>query len=130
MRTYTYFELRDAVALCAGMLRRRGIDKGDRVIIYMPMVPEAVIAMLACARLGAIHSVVFGGFASNELAKRIDDARPTAILSASCGIEVNRVIPYKPLLDGAIELARHKVDRCVILQRPQETAPMVRGRDI
>ena len=125
VRTYTYFELRDAVALCAGMLRRLGIEKGDRVIIYMPMVPEAVIAMLACARLGAIHSVVFGGFASNELAKRIDDAKPKAILSASCGIEVNRVIPYKPLLDGAIELAQHKVTRCVILQRPQETAPMV-----
>jgi len=129
-RTYTYHELRDSVALCAGMLRRLGIEKGDRVIIYMPMVPEAVIAMLACARLGAIHSVVFGGFASNELAKRIDDARPKAILSASCGIEVNRVIPYKPLLDGAIELARHKVGRCVILQRPQEAAPMVRGRDL
>ncbi len=130
VRTYTYFELRDAVALCAGMLRRQGIAKGDRVIIYMPMVPEAVIAMLACARLGAIHSVVFGGFAANELAKRIDDAKPKAILSASCGIEVNRVIPYKPLLDGAIELARHKVGRCVIFQRPQETAPMVRGRDL
>ncbi len=130
VRTYTYFELRDAVALCAGMLRRQGIAKGDRVIIYMPMVPEAVIAMLACARLGAIHSVVFGGFAANELAKRIDDAKPKAILSASCGIEVNRVIPYKPLLDGAIELAQHKVRRCVILQRPQETAPMVRGRDL
>ena len=129
-RAYTYFELRDAVALCAGMLGRQGIEKGDRVIIYMPMVPEAVIAMLACARLGAIHSVVFGGFASNELAKRIDDAKPKVILSASCGIEVNRVIPYKPLLDGAIALAQHKVNRCVILQRPQETAPMVRGRDI
>jgi propionyl-CoA synthetase len=130
VRTYTYFELRDAVALCAGMLRRQGIAKGDRVIIYMPMVPEAVIAMLACARLGAIHSVVFGGFAANELAKRIDDAKPKALLSASCGIEVNRVIPYKPLLDGAIELAQYKVGRCVILQRPQETAPMVRGRDL
>src|SRR5947199_2335931 len=129
VRTYTYFELRDAVARCAGMLRRQGIEKGDRVIIYRPMVPEAVIAMLACARLGAIHSVVFGGFASNELAKRIDDAKPKLILSASCGIEVNRVIPYKPLLDGAIDLARHKVPRCVILQRPQEAAAMVRGRD-
>src|SRR3989475_5968591 len=95
----------------------------------MPMVPEAVIAMLACARLGAIHSVVFGGFASNELAKRIDDAKPKLILSASCGIEVNRVIPYKPLLDGAIELAQHKVSRCVILQRREQAAPMVRGRD-
>src|SRR5207253_2911708 len=127
---YTYFELRDAVALCAGMLRRQGIEKGDRVILYMPMVPEAVIAMLACARLGAIHSVVFGGFASNELAKRIDDAKPKLILSASCGIEVNRVIPYKPLLDGAIELAQHKVPRCVILQRREEVASMVRGRDL
>ena len=130
VRTYTYFELRDAVALCAGMLRRQGIGKGDRVIIYMPMVPEAVIAMLACARLGAIHSVVFGGFAANELAKRIDDATPKLIVSASCGIEINRVIPYKPLLDGAIELAQHKVQHCVILQRPQEAAQMVRGRDL
>jgi propionyl-CoA synthetase len=130
VRTYTYFELRDAVALCAGMLRRQGIGKGDRVIIYMPMVPEAVIAMLACARLGAIHSVVFGGFAANELAKRIDDATPKLIVSASCGIEINRVIPYKPLLDGAIELAQHKVQHCVILQRPQETAQVVRGRDL
>src|SRR6266850_569055 len=129
VKTYTYRELRDAVALCAGMLRRQGIEKGDRVIIYMPMVPEAVIAMLACARIGAIHSVVFGGFAANELAKRIDDSQPKLILSGSCGIEVNRVIPYKPLLDGAIDLARHKVPRCVILQRPQETATMVPGRD-
>jgi propionyl-CoA synthetase len=129
VRTYTYRELRDAVALCAGMLRNQGVEKGDRVLIYMPMVPEAVIAMLACARLGAIHSVVFGGFASNELAKRIDDAKPKLILSASCGIEVNRVIPYKPLLDGAIELAQHVVPRCVIFQRPQATAPLVRGRD-
>src|SRR5882672_3485437 len=129
VKAYTYRELRDAVALCAGMLRRQGIEKGDRVIIYMPMVPEAVIAMLACARIGAIHSVVFGGFASNELAKRIDDSQPKLILSGSCGIEVNRVIPYKALLDGAIDLARHKVPRCVILQRPQETASMVRGRD-
>ncbi len=129
VRTYTYLELRDAVALCAGMLRRQGVEKGDRVVVYMPMVPEAVIAMLACARLGAIHSVVFGGFASNELAKRIDDAKPKLILSASCGIEVNRVIPYKPLLDGAIELAQHKVPRCVILQRREGVAPMVRERD-
>ena len=105
VRTFTYQELRDEVARFAGALRRQGIDKGDRVIIYMPMVPEAIIAMLACARIGAIHSVVFGGFAANELAKRIDDARPRLILSASCGIEVNRVIPYKPLLDGAIEIA-------------------------
>jgi len=102
VRVFTYAELRDAVARVAGALRRQGIRKGDRVIVYMPMVPEAVMAMLACARIGAIHSVVFGGFASNELAKRIDDAKPRLILSASCGIEVNRVVPYKPLLDGAI----------------------------
>src|SRR6266852_1630703 len=125
----TYAELRDQVARVAGALQRQGIGKGDRVIIYMPMVPEAIMAMLACARIGAIHSVVFGGFASNELAKRIDDAGPKLIVSASCGIEVNRLIPYKPLLDGAIELARHKVERCVILQRREGVAPMVRGRD-
>jgi len=130
VRAFTYQELRDEVARCAGALRRQGIDAGDRVIIYMPMVPEAVIAMLACARIGAIHSVVFGGFASNELAKRIDDARPRLILSASCGIEVNRVVPYKPLLDGACAMAAHKVERCVILQRPQETAALVKGRDL
>src|SRR4030095_1033725 len=106
------------------------VSQGDRVIIYMPMVPEAVIAMLACARIGAIHSVVFGGFAPKELAARIDDAKPKVVLSASCGIEVNRVIPYKPLLDGAIELSRWKPERCVILQRPQERAAMVAGRDV
>jgi propionyl-CoA synthetase len=128
--TLTYAELRDEVARVAGALRRQGIAKGDRVIIYMPMVPEAVIAMLACARIGAVHSVVFGGFASNELAKRIDDAQPKLIVSASCGIEVNRVIPYKPLLDGAIDLATHKVKRCVIVQRPQLTADLVKGRDL
>jgi propionyl-CoA synthetase len=130
VREFTFAELRDQVALIAGALRRQSITKGDRVIIYMPMVPEAVMAMLACARIGAIHSVVFGGFAANELAKRIDDAQPRLILSASCGIEVNRVIPYKPLLDGAIELSRHKPGRCVILQRPQERAPLVKGRDV
>jgi len=129
VRVYTYRELRDEVARCAGALRRQGIDRGDRVIIYMPMVPEAVIAMLACARIGAVHSVVFGGFAARELATRIDDATPAMILSASCGIEANRVIPYKPLLDQAIELARHK-PRAVILERPQATAPLVAGRDI
>jgi len=129
VKTFTYGELRDEVARCAGMLRGQGIGKGDRVIVYMPMVPEAVIAMLACARIGAIHSVVFGGFAAKELATRIDDAKPKAIVSASCGIEVNRVIPYKPLLDQAIALARHKVERCVILQRPQERAALVQGRD-
>jgi len=130
VRVFTYADLRDEVAQVAGALRRQGIGQGDRVIIYMPMVPEAVVAMLACARIGAVHSVVFGGFASNELAKRIDDARPRMILSASCGIEVNRVIPYKPLLDGAVELAAHKVERCVILQRPQLKAELVRGRDL
>jgi len=130
VQSFTYAELRDEVARVAGALRRQGIAQGDRVIIYMPMVPEAVVAMLACARLGAVHSVVFGGFASNELAKRIDDARPKLILSASCGIEVNRVIPYKPLLDGAVELAAHQVERCVILQRPQLKAELVRGRDL
>jgi propionyl-CoA synthetase len=130
IRAFTYFELRDAVARVAGALRRQGIAQGDRVIIYMPMVPQAVIAMLACARIGAVHSVVFGGFASNELAKRIDDAKPRMILSASCGIEVNRVIPYKPLLDGAVALATHKVERCVIYQRPQLKAELVRGRDL
>jgi propionyl-CoA synthetase len=130
VRSFTYHELRDQVARFAGALRRQGVEKGDRVIIYMPMVPEAVIAMLACARLGAIHSVVFGGFASKELATRIDDAKPIVVLSASCGIEGSRVIPYKPLLDQAIAMASHKLRRCVILQRPMETAPMVPGRDV
>jgi propionyl-CoA synthetase len=130
VREFTYAELRDQVALVAGALLRQGIGPGDRVIIYMPMVPEAVMAMLACARIGAIHSVVFGGFAAPELAKRIDDARPRLVLSASCGIEVNRIVPYKPLLDGALEIAAHKPERCVILQRPQERAALVRGRDL
>ena len=130
VKTYTYQELRDHVARCAGALRRQGIAKGDRVILYMPMVPEAVIAMLACARIGAVHSVVFGGFAAKELATRIDDATPKLILSASCGIEVGRVVPYKPLLDHAIEIARHKPARSVVLQRPQATAALVPGRDL
>src|SRR6185436_14339901 len=107
-----------------------GLEKGDRVIIYMPGVPEAVFAMLACARLGAIHSVVFGGFASKELATRIDDAQPKIILSASCGVEAARVIPYKPLLDRAIEMAAHKPSLCVILQRPQSEAALLAGRDM
>jgi propionyl-CoA synthetase len=128
--TYTYSELRDEVARAAGALKRLGIGKGDRVVLYMPMVPEAVISMLACARLGAIHSVVFGGFAANELAKRIDDAGPKLILSASCGLEPGRLIAYKPLLDGAIELARHKPERCVILQRPELKAELKPGRDL
>ncbi|MBI2494612.1 MAG: propionyl-CoA synthetase [Candidatus Rokubacteria bacterium] len=130
VKAFTYRELRDEVARIAGALRRQGVQKGDRVIVYMPMVPEAVMAILACARIGAVHSVVFGGFASNELAKRIDDAKPRLILSASCGIEVNRTVPYKPLLDGAIELSAHKPERCVILQRPQETATLLKGRDL
>ena len=130
VRSFTYFELRDQVARFAGALRRQGVAQGDRVIIYMPMVPEAVIAMLACARLGAIHSVVFGGFAPKELATRIDDAKPTLILSASCGIEGSRVIPYKPLLDQAIEMASHKPAHCLVLQRPMEAARMVPGRDV
>ena len=130
VRSFTYFELRDEVARFAGALRRQGVQPGDRVILYMPMVPEAVIAMLACARIGAVHSVVFGGFAPKELATRIDDAKPTVMLSASCGIEGSRVIPYKPLLDQAIEMASHKPRRCLILQRPMETARMVPGRDV
>ncbi len=128
-RTISYNELKNQVARCAGMLRGLGVDKGDRVIIYMPMVPETTVAMLACARIGAVHSVVFGGFAPNELATRIDDCRPKVILSASCGIEPGRIVPYKPLLDGAIEISSHDPDACVILQREQETATLVPGRD-
>jgi propionyl-CoA synthetase len=129
-RTYTYSELLDQVSRLAGVLQSRGVGKGDRVIVYMPMVPEAVIAMLACARLGAIHSVVFGGFASRELAVRIDDASPKAILSASCGIEPGRTVAYKPLLDEAIELAAHKPECCVILQRPVLAAELLPDRDL
>ncbi len=129
IQRFTYRALRDEVALLAGALRDLGVVKGDRVLIYMPMVPEAVMAMLACARLGAIHSVVFGGFAAPELATRIDDATPKVILSASCGVEVQRVIPYKPLLDQAIELAKSKPRACVILQRPMARAPLAAGRD-
>ncbi len=130
VRRYTYRELRDKVALFAGALAEQGVVKGDRVIIYMPMIPEAAIAMLACARLGAIHSVVFGGFAAKELATRIDDAKPKVIVSASCGIEVKRVIPYKPLLDEAIELAQSKPQSCIIFQRPMARAELVAGRDL
>ncbi len=129
-RTYTYRELLDQVARMAGVLQDIGVAKGDRVVIYMPMIPEAAISMLACARIGAIHSVVFGGFAAPELAARIDDAAPKAVLSASCGIEGSRVIEYKPMLDQAIELAASKPDRCVILQRPQASAAMTEGRDL
>ena len=126
----TYAELKDRVASLASALRAKGVDKGDRVIIYMPMVPEAVEAMLACARIGAVHSVVFGGFAANELAVRIDDAKPKAIIAASCGLEPGRVVHYKPLLDGAIDLATHKPDFCVIFQREQEVAKLEDGRDV
>jgi propionyl-CoA synthetase len=129
VKTYTYAELTHEVATFGAVLQDLGVKKGDRVIIYMPMVPEAAIAMLACARIGAIHSVVFGGFAASELATRIDDSKPTAIVSASCGIETARVVPYKPLLDKAIELATHKVEISVVLQRPQAEAAMTPGRD-
>ena len=125
----TYAELQTKVAMLAGALVDKGVTKGDRVIIYMPMVPDALVAMLACARIGAIHSVVFGGFAANELAVRIDDATPKAIIAASCGIEPGRVVAYKPLLDQAIELAQHKPDFTVVLQRPQHVADLIEGRD-
>jgi propionyl-CoA synthetase len=128
-RSFTYLELRDLVARFAGVLTSFGVGRGDRVIIYMPMVPEAVVAMLACARIGAIHSVVFGGFAAPELAKRIADARPKLIVSASCGLEPGRTVSYKPLLDAAIELSPEKPGRCIILQRPEVQAAMVPGRD-
>jgi propionyl-CoA synthetase len=126
---FTYRDLRDRTARFAGVLQGLGVKTGDRVLIYMPMVPEAAIAMLACARIGAVHSVVFGGFASHELATRIDDAKPVAIVSASCGVEVNRIVPYKPLLDAAIEEARSKPKACIILQRPMCQAAMIGGRD-
>ncbi len=129
VRTYSYLELRDQVAAFAGMLAGLGVEKGERVIVYMPMIPQAVIAMLACARLGAVHSVVFGGFAANELAVRIDDAQPKVIVSASCGIEPGRIVEYKPLLDEAIATAAHKPAACVILQREQARAALTEGRD-
>jgi propionyl-CoA synthetase len=127
--TITYGELRDRVASLAGVLKDLGVEKGDRVLIYMPMVPEAVIAMLACARIGAIHSVVFGGFASNELATRIDDAQPKIIVASSCGIEPNRIVKYKPLIDHAIELSEHKPVACLMHQREASPASMIAGRD-
>ncbi|MFC4671232.1 propionate-CoA ligase PrpE [Seohaeicola nanhaiensis] len=126
----TFAELKNRVASLAGALRAKGIEKGDRVIIYMPMVPEALEAMLACSRIGAVHSVVFGGFAANELAVRIDDCQPKAIIAASCGLEPGRVVHYKPLLDGAIEQAKHKPEFCVIFQREQEVAKLIEGRDV
>jgi propionyl-CoA synthetase len=129
VKRFTYREVRDEVARFAGVLVHQGVQKGDTVIIYMPMVPEALIAMYACARIGAVHSVVFGGFAPNELAIRINDAQPKLLVSASCGIEGKKTIEYKPLLDKALELATHKLDRVVLLQRPQVKAPMIAGRD-
>jgi propionyl-CoA synthetase len=129
-KSFTYRQLRDHVATLAGAIAAAGVGKGDRVIIYMPMIPEAVMAMLACARLGAVHSVVFGGFAANELATRIDDCSPKLLLTASCGVEPGRLVLYKPLLDQAIELANHKVPRVILLQRPQAAAAMIAGRDL
>jgi len=130
LRRYTYRELTDAVARFAGVLVSLGVEKADRVLLYMPMVPEAVIGMLACARIGAVHSVVFGGFASNELAQRIEHAAPRVILTASCGIEPGRVVAYKPLLDRAIEMSSRKPEHCVVLQRPQQEAELVTPRDV
>ena len=129
VRYFSYAELLDVVARTAGMIAAAGITKGDRVLIYMPMVPEAAIAMLACARIGAVHSVVFGGFASNELAKRIDDAKPKLVLTASCGIEVDKVISYKPLLDGALKAANWKDVRVILLQRPEVSAELDPARE-
>jgi propionyl-CoA synthetase len=128
--TYTYAQLLEQVAAFAGALRALGVVKGDRVVIYMPMVPEAVVAMLACARLGAVHSVVFGGFAARELAARVDDAQPKVVVAGSCGIEPTRVVEYKPLLDRALELASHRPDAVVVKQRPQGPADLVEGRDL
>src|SRR6202022_4441335 len=129
IRAINYRELRDDTARLAGALAALGVGKGDRVVLYMPMVPETIVGMLACARIGAVHSVVFGGFAANELATRIDDAQPKVILSSSCGIEVSRIVPYKPLLDAAIVEARAKPEHCVILQRPMCHAELLVGRD-
>ena len=129
VKTYTYRELLGHVSRIAGGLAETGVSKGDRVVIYMPMIPEAVIAMLACARIGAIHSVVFGGFAPRELATRIEDSEPKVVMTSSCGIEVNRIIPYKPILDAAIQMCSFKPETCVIVQRPQERAEPVPGRD-
>lgn len=129
-QTYTYAELLTEVKALAAVLQDTGIEKGDRVIIYMPMIPESVVAMLACARLGAIHSVVFGGFAGNELATRLDDASPKLIIAASCGLEPNRVVPYKPMLDEAIDIATHKPQHCLMFQRSQHPAELTEGRDI
>ncbi len=130
IKKYTYSQLRDEVARFAGVLVAQGVKKGDRVLIYMPMIAEAAMAMLACARIGAVHSVVFGGFAAKELATRINDAKPKVIVSASCGIEVKKIIAYKPLLDKAIDMSTSKPDKCIIFQRPMEKASMIAGRDV
>src|SRR5919197_684449 len=130
LATFTYAELRDAVARFAGALAAQGVGRGDRVIVYMPMVPEAVIAMLACARLGAIHSVVFGGVGAYALAARIEDSGARVILCASCGIGPTGVTPYKPLVDRALELADGEQRRCVVLQRPEGPGTLVPGRDV
>src|SRR5712672_718103 len=126
---FTYAQMLHEVKTLAAVMQDFGVAKGDRVILYMPMVPEAVVAMLACARIGAVHSVVFGGFAAKELATRIEDAKPKLIFSASCGLEPGRIVQYKPLLDEAIKLSGHKPDACLILQRPQEEATLVPARD-
>ncbi len=129
-KSFSYAELLEKVAAFAGVLTGFGVQKGDRVVIYMPMIPETVVAMLACARIGAVHSVVFGGFAPHELAVRIDDARPTVVVTASCGVEPSRVVEYKPMLDRALELADHKPAACIVKQRAQATATLVEGRDV
>ena len=126
----TYNELRDEVALFAGALKKQGINKGDRVIIYMPMIPQAITTMLACGRIGAVHSVVFGGFAANELASRIDDSKAKLIVSASCGYEPGRTVHYKPLVNKALELANHKPNKCIIFQREKDKAELNSGMDI
>src|SRR5690606_25501943 len=130
IRKITYRELLEEVEALSAVMIDEGVKTGDLVLIYMPMVPEAVISMLACARIGAIHSVVFGGFAANELASRIDDAKPCLIIASSCGIEPSRVVPYQVMLDKALDQATHKVPRCIILQRPEHTSELVEGRDI
>jgi propionyl-CoA synthetase len=129
-RKISYAELRDEVSVLAAVLQEQGVGKGDRVVIYMPMIPQAAFAMLACARLGAVHSVVFGGFAAKELATRLDDAQPKLVLTASCGIEGSRVVAYKPLLDAAIDIASAKPAACLVWQRPQAEAKLMAGRDL
>src|SRR5262249_4596568 len=129
-RSITYAELMDEVSVLGAVLQDLGVERGDRVLLYMPMVPEALFAMLACARVGAVHCVVFGGFAAPELASRIDDCEPRLILAASCGLEARRIVPYKPLIDEALRLARHRPQACLVLQRAQEPAALVEGRDL